>query len=47
MYLAIAFLSPIMIGSCQTLFLLFMYFIAMATLSHKSSWAGCFSCRWQ
>jgi len=23
-----------------------MYSIAIATLSHKPSWAGCISCRW-
>ena len=40
------FLSPIMSRSFQTLFLLFMYFIAIARLSHKPSWDGCISCRW-
>jgi len=30
-----------MIRSCQSLFLLFMHFIAIANLSHKPSWAGC------
>jgi len=30
----------------QILFLLCMYSIAIARLSHKPSWAGCISCRW-
>ena len=30
----------------QILFLLSMYSIALARLSHKPSWAGCISCRW-